>query len=43
MIIDIFNNKNSLSEFFIICYFHYILLFKKLVIKFKKEFDIVFK
>ena len=39
MIIGIFNNKNSLSEFFIICYFHYILFFKKLVKEFKKEFN----
>ena len=31
MIIGIFKNKNALSEAFIICYFHYILLFKKLV------------
>jgi ubiquitin-protein ligase len=40
MIIGIFNNKNSISESFIICYFHYILLFKKLVSEFKKEFDL---
>ena len=39
MIIGIFKNKNALSEAFIICYFHYILLFKKLVEEFKKEFD----
>ena len=39
MIIGIFNDKNSISESFIICYFHYILLFKKLVSEFKKEFD----
>ena len=39
MIIGIFKNKNTLSEAFIICYFHYILLFKKLVEEFKKEFD----
>ena len=39
MIIGIFTNKNSLSESFIVCYFHYILLFKKLVKEFKKEFD----
>ena len=29
MIIGMFNNKNFMSESFIICYFHYILLFKK--------------
>jgi hypothetical protein len=40
MIIGIFNDKNSISESFIICYFHYILLFKKLVSEFKKEFDL---
>ena len=39
MIIGIFKNENALSEAFIICYFHYILLFKKLVEEFKKEFD----
>ena len=39
MIIGMFNNKNSMSESFIICYFHYILLFKKLVSEFIKEFD----
>ncbi len=39
MIIGIFKNENALSEAFIICYFHYILLFKKLVEEFKEEFD----
>ena len=39
MIIWIFKNENALSEAFIICYFHYILLFKKLVEEFKEEFD----
>ena len=39
MTIGIFKNENALSEAFIICYFHYILSFKKLIEEFKEEFD----
>ena len=36
MIIGIFNNRNIMSQSFIRCYFHYILLFKKLIENYKK-------
>ena len=39
MIIGVFNEKTSLSEAFIRCYFQYILLLKKLTEIYKKEFD----
>ena len=39
MIIGIFNNKASLSEAFIRCYFQYILLLEKLTKIYKKDFD----
>ena len=39
MIIGIFNNRNKMSQNFIRCYFHYILLFKKLIENYKKDFN----
>ena len=39
MIIGIFNNRNKMSQSFIRCYFHYILLFKKLIENYKKDFN----
>ena len=38
MIIGIFNGKTTISSSFIKCYFHYILLFKKLCLEFKNEY-----
>ena len=38
MIIGMFNGQSSISSAFIRCYFHYVLLFKKLSIEFKNEF-----
>ena len=38
MIIGMFNGQSLISSAFIRCYFHYVLLFKKLSIEFEKEF-----
>ena len=38
MIIGMFNGQSAISSAFIRCYFHYVLLFKKLSIEFEKEF-----
>ena len=38
MIIGMFNGQSSISSAFIRCYFHYVLLFKKLSIEFEDEF-----
>ena len=38
MIIGIFNGKAKISSAFIRCYFHYVLLFKKLCLEFEKEY-----
>ena len=51
MIIGMFKNQNTISQAFIRCYFHYILLFKKLIEYYKNDFnnyikyyfDIIFK
>ena len=39
MIIGIFNGKAKISSSFIRCYFHYVLLFKKLCLEFEKEYS----
>ena len=38
MIIGIFNGKSNVSSAFIICYFQYVLLFKKLCIEYEEEY-----
>ena len=38
MIIGMFNGQSVISSAFIRCYFHYVLLFKKLSIEFEKEY-----
>ena len=38
MIIGIFNGKTTISSAFIRCYFHYVLLFKKLCSEFEKDY-----
>ena len=38
MIIGIFNGKSTVSSAFIRCYFHYVLLFKKLCLEFEDEY-----
>ena len=38
MIIGMFNGQSAISSAFIRCYFHYVLLFKKLSIEYEKEF-----
>ena len=38
MIIGIFNGKTTISSSLIRCYFHYVLLFKKLCLEFEKEY-----
>ena len=39
MVCAMFNEKSYMSEAYIRCYFQYLLLFKKLIQEFKKEFD----
>ena len=39
MIIGMFNGKSKISSAFIMCYFHYVLLFKRLCREFKAEYD----
>ena len=39
MIIGMFNGKSMISSAFITCYFHYVLLFKKLCEEFKDEYE----
>ena len=38
MIIGMFNGKSTISSAFIRCYFHYVLLFKKLCVEFETEY-----
>ena len=38
MIIGIFNGKTTISSAFIRCYFHYVILFKKLCLEFEEEY-----
>ena len=38
MIIGIFNGKSTISSAFIRCYFHYVLLFKKLCLEFEDDY-----
>ena len=38
MIIGMFNGQSIISSAFIMCYFHYILLFKKLCEEYEKEY-----
>jgi hypothetical protein len=38
MIIGIFNGKTTISSAFIRCYFHYVLLFKKLCLEFEDDY-----
>ena len=42
MIIGMFNGKSIISSAFIVSYFHYVLLFKKLCIEYEKEFSLYF-
>ena len=42
MIIGMFNGKSIISSAYITCYFHYVLLFKKLCSEFEEEFTIYF-
>ena len=39
MIIGIFNGKSRISSSFIVCYFNYVLLFKRLCKEYKSEYD----
>ena len=39
MIIGIFNGKTTISSAFIRCYFHYVLLFKKLCLEFEDDYS----
>ena len=39
MIIGMFNGKSVISSAFITCYFHYVLLFKKLCEEYKEEYE----
>ncbi len=39
MIIGMFNGKSVISSAFIMCYFHYILLFKRLCQEYKEEYE----
>ena len=38
MIIGMFNGKSAISSAFIISYFHYVLLFKKLCLEFENDY-----
>ena len=41
MILGMFNGKSIISSAFIVSYFHYVLLFKKLCIEYEKEFSLI--